>query len=42
MIASRTLNLFSTEALVALQMLIAFRAGKLEVAHGLTVSGESV
>ena len=36
--AGRTLNLFSAHALVALQVLIALRAGKLELAHGRTLA----
>jgi hypothetical protein len=43
MIACRTLNLFSPEPLVALQVLIAMRARKLELAHDIdTVSGAKV
>jgi hypothetical protein len=33
MIARGTLNLFSAQALIALQVLIAMRAGKLEITH---------
>jgi hypothetical protein len=39
MIASRTLNLFSTQPLIALQVLFAMRTRELELAHGETVSG---
>src|SRR5688572_3299703 len=41
MIASRALNLFSPQPLIALQVLIAMRARELELAHGETVSGNS-
>ena len=33
-LARRALDLFSAEAVVALQMLVAMRTGKLELAHG--------
>jgi hypothetical protein len=38
-LARRTLDLLSAEAIIALQVLIAMRAGKLEIAHGPTLAG---
>jgi hypothetical protein len=39
MLARRALDLFSAEAIIALQVLVAVRTGKLEVAHGGNVAG---
>lgn len=39
MLARGALNLFPTEPLIALQVLLAMRTGELEVAHGGNVAG---